>query len=76
MTRRLQPFATFPSVPVPIELPKAADTDAAMVQRVFRLTPAQAHELKKFCAAENTSMQSVILAGINMVLQSKGLPPL
>jgi hypothetical protein len=46
------------------------------VQKAFRLTPSQAHELKKFCAAENITMQEAILAGINMLMRSKGLPPI
>lgn len=55
---------------------KPAIQSTKPVQKAFRLTPAQAHALRKFCAEENTTMQEVIISGINMVLRSKGLPPI
>lgn len=45
-------------------------------QKVFRLNPDQDRELKKYCAANDTTIQDLVVEGINMVLKSKGLPPI
>lgn len=52
------------------------DTQEKMRQKVFRLAPAQDRQLKEFCARTDMSIQDVVLEGIDMVLASKGFPPL
>jgi hypothetical protein len=52
------------------------DTQKKMRQKVFRLAPAQDRQLKEFCAKTDMSIQDVVLKGIDMVLVSKGFPPL
>lgn len=76
MATRPNPMRTFAPAPQPKPEEKPAVQDVKPVQKAFRLTPAQAHALRKFCAEENTTMQEVIISGINMVLRSKGLPPI
>lgn len=65
------PAASATSIPAP-----AQATDEKPRQKVFRLTPAQDRELKKYCAHSDTTIQDVVIEGINMVLKSKGLPPI
>ena len=45
-------------------------------QKVFRLTPTQDRELKQYCGKLDTTMQDLVLEGINLFLKSKGLPPI
>lgn len=45
-------------------------------QKVFRLNPDQDRALKQYCAASDTTIQDLVVEGINMVLKSKGLPPI
>lgn len=52
----------------------ALGTGEKMRQKVFRLTPAQDRELKKYCGSSDITIQDMVLEGINMVLKSKGLP--
>lgn len=52
------------------------DAQEKMRQKVFRLAPAQDRQLKEFCARTDMSIQDVVLEGIDMVLASKGFPPL
>jgi hypothetical protein len=70
------PMRTFAPAPQAAPAEKPPIQDAKPVQKAFRLTPSQAHELRKFCAAENITMQEAIIAGINMLMRSKGLPPI
>lgn len=67
------PAAATPVTPSPTPTPAA---DEKPRQKVFRLTPAQDRELKKYCAHSDTTIQDVVIEGINMVLKSKGLPPI
>jgi len=55
-------------------LPAAPVQEEKLRQKVFRLTPAQDRKLKEYCAQHDATMQDVVIEGINMVLQSKGLP--
>lgn len=52
----------------------AAAPEAKLRQKVFRLTPDQDRALKQYCAASDTTIQDLVVGGINMVLKSKGLP--
>lgn len=45
-------------------------------QKVFRVTPSQDRELRSRCGTLDTTIQDLVLEGINMVLTSKGLPPI
>lgn len=46
------------------------------IQKVFVLTPEQNRQLKDYCNQTDSTAQSVIVEGINMILRSKGLPEL
>lgn len=58
-----------PSVTQPAEEEKTR-------QKVFRVTPTQERDLRKRCADLDTTIQDLVIEGINMVLKSKGLPPI
>lgn len=45
-------------------------------QKVFRVTPSQDRELRARCAMLDTTIQDMVLEGINMILKAKGLPPI
>jgi hypothetical protein len=78
MATKAQPLSTFTDVedsPVrPTALPDPEPAQTELRQKVFRLTPAQARALKKFCADSDMTMQEVIIEGINLVLKARGLP--
>lgn len=76
MSTKPNPMSAFNKTQSYDDLLKPKSYDGKPVQKAFRLTPAQAHELKKFCAAENVTMQEAIIAGLNMLMRSKGLPPI
>lgn len=62
-----------------IDEPKAEKVEsppAATKQKIFRLTAEQDHRIRVFCSQSNTTMQEVIIKGINLVLKKNGLPPL
>lgn len=85
MATKPTPLSTFANLPpanpapvasaIPVPTPTQAG-DEKPRQKVFRLTPAQDRELKKYCAHSDTTIQDVVIEGINMVLKSKGLPPI
>lgn len=52
------------------------DEQEKMRQKVFRLTPAQDRHLKEFCARTDTSIQNVVLEGVDAVLAANGFAPL
>lgn len=64
--------------PPPAAPPPAAEPvqDVKLRQKVFRLNPDQDRALKQYCAASDTTIQDLVVEGINMVLKSKGLPPI
>jgi hypothetical protein len=92
MATKPTPLSTFANMPAPTISPphrpaveSAAPTHTAAPtsaqeekarQKVFRLTPAQDRKLKEYCAHSDTTIQDVVIEGINMVLKSKGLPPI
>lgn len=45
-------------------------------QKVFRVTPSQDRELRARCAMLDTTIQDLVVEGINTVLKAKGLPPI
>lgn len=45
-------------------------------QKVFRVTAAQDRKIKEFCAHSDMTVQDLVVEGINLVLKSKGLPPI
>jgi hypothetical protein len=45
-------------------------------QKVFVLTPEQNRQLRAYCVDADTTIQAVVIEGINLVLKSKGLPEL
>lgn len=56
--------------------PEAPPHDEKPRQKVFRVTPTQDRELRSRCGTLDTTIQDLVLEGINMVLKSKGLPPI
>lgn len=56
--------------------PDAPPQEEKSRQKVFRVTPTQDRELRSRCGTLDTTIQDLVLEGINMVLQSKGLPPI
>jgi len=64
----------FPSRQPPKEV--AAAPGEKLRQKVFRLTPDQDRALKQACAQLDTTIQDLVLEGINKALESKGLPPI
>lgn len=82
MSKKPAPLGTFANVqpaastPAVVIAAPASGTDEKMRQKVFRLTPAQDRELKKYCGSSDITIQNMVLEGINMVLKSKGLPPI
>jgi hypothetical protein len=60
--------------PEPAPPPTASVPEAKLRQKVFRLTPDQDRTLKQYCAGSDTTIQDLVVEGINMVLKSKGLP--
>lgn len=79
MAPQAKPLATFgkqaEKKPEPVLL-EPETLQEPVQQKVFRLTKPQARALKKFCADSDMTMQDVVLEGINMVLKSRGLPPI
>lgn len=81
MATQAKPLSTFgkqaekKSDPAPALL-EPESVQEPVQQKVFRLTKPQARALKKFCADSDMTMQDVVLEGINMVLKSRGLPPI
>lgn len=53
-----------------------ADKEKPTRQKVFRVTPTQERDLRKRCADLDITIQDLVVEGINMVLKSKGLPPI
>lgn len=43
-------------------------------QKVFVLNAEQRRRLDSYCGEANTTIQDVVIEGINLVLRSKGLP--
>lgn len=82
MATKPSPLNTFANVQAPAPTPAvpvatvSSPSKEKMEQKVFRLTPAQAQKLREFCAHTNTTLQDVVVEGINLVLKSKGLPPI
>jgi hypothetical protein len=81
MATKAKPLSTYSvpaAAPAHVETtPVAPATDAEKQrQKVFRLTPAQDRKLREFCAHQDTTIQDVVLEGINLVFKSRGLPPL
>ena len=70
------PAPVAPTAPTSAPAAVAAGPDEKPRQKVFRLTPAQDRKLKEYCAHSDTTIQDVVIEGINMVLKSKGLPPI
>lgn len=72
------PLSTFakPTVVPSAELAAAARPPADKLrQKVFRVTAAQDRKIKEFCAHSDMTTQDLVMEGINLVLKSKGLPP-
>jgi hypothetical protein len=67
-----QPVKEVPAAPAVA----ASAQEEKLRQKVFRLTPAQDRELKQHCGKLDTTIQDLVLQGINMVLKDKGLPPI
>lgn len=59
-----------PAVPVEVK-PKRIKR-----QKVFILTPEQEEQLDAYCFHAKTTIQAVVIEGINSVLRAKGLPEL
>lgn len=82
MATKPTPLSTFANLPAASPAPAASAAtptpgpDEKLRQKVFRLTPAQDRELKKYCGASDTTIQDLVVEGINMVFKSKGLPPI
>jgi hypothetical protein len=79
MATKPQPLATFTDDPAPDPAPPMLEPESLqepVQQKVFRLTKSQARRLKKFCADSDMTMQDVVIEGINLVLKSRGLPPM
>lgn len=80
MATKPTPLSTFANMQTPAPTPAAPAATAQQAaeeklrQKVFRLTPAQDRKLKEYCAHSDTTIQDVVIEGINMVLKSKGLP--
>jgi alpha-ketoglutarate-dependent taurine dioxygenase len=55
-------------------VPSAPPQEEKNRQKVFRLTPSQDRELRSHCGTLDTTIQDLVIEGINMVLKSKGLP--
>ena len=74
------PLSTFakPAVVAAVTAPDAPGAQPAdkLRQKVFRVTAAQDRKIKEFCAHSDMSIQDLVLEGINLVLKSKGLPPI
>lgn len=71
-----QPVKDAPSMPVVTQpVAKPAEEEKTR-QKVFRVTPTQERDLKKRCADLDTTIQDLVMEGINMVLKAKGLPPI
>jgi hypothetical protein len=83
MATKPAPLSTFtkPTAPTAQSAPATSTGSAApagdkLRQKIFRVTPAQDRKLKEYCAHADTTIQEVAIEGINMVLKSKGLPPI
>ena len=85
MATKPNPLSTFANPTAVAPLPSTSPSSAASPvgqqhekarQKVFRLTPAQDRKLKEYCAHSDTTIQDVVIEGLNMVLKSKGLPPI
>jgi len=85
MATKPNPLSTFANPAATVPLPSTSPVPAASPvvqqeekarQKVFRLTPAQDRKLKEYCAHSDTTIQDVVIEGLNMVLKSKGLPPI
>lgn len=80
MATKPTPLSTFANLPAAAPVAPAAPAAASPAQqekarqKVFRLTPAQDRKLKEYCAHSDTTIQDVVIQGINLVLKSKGLP--
>lgn len=60
----------------PVSVLVAKPEKEKLRQKVFRVTAAQDRELGKRLADLDTTMQDLVLDGINVLLKSKGLPPI
>lgn len=74
------PLATFakPTVVPAVPAPAAPGAQLAdkLRQKVFRVTAAQDRKIKEFCAHSDMTVQDLVIEGINLMLKSKGLPPI
>lgn len=71
-----QPVKESEKVQAPVPVPAAKPEKEKLRQKVFRVTAAQDRELGKHLAELDTTMQDLVLDGINALLKSKGLPPI
>jgi hypothetical protein len=72
-----QPTRKAEASAAPEPAPKATEKPEKekLRQKVFRVTAAQDRELTKRLADLDTTMQDLVLESINILLKSKGLPP-
>lgn len=71
--KKPNPMVAFVQKPKPDDI---APEPALTKQKIFRLTAEQDHRIRVYCSQSNTTMQEIIIKGINLVLKKDGLPPL